>query len=54
MVLLDWVGALHVHHLRRCEVVVAAVASSAMLHHCSGCVFTLAAARLAPFHGHKP
>lgn len=46
IILLDRIGALHVHKLKQCEVVVAAVSSSAMMHHCSRCVFTLAVKQL--------
>jgi len=46
VILLDRIGALHVHQLKQCEVVVAAVSSSAMLHHCRSCVFTLAVKQL--------
>eukprot|EP00913_Durusdinium_trenchii_P005584 g5204.t1 len=43
VVFLDRIGALHVHHLKQCEVV---VSSSAMLHHCENCIFTLAVKQL--------
>jgi len=46
IVLLDMIGALHVRNLRRCEVIVGAVSSSALMHHCHECVFTLAAKQL--------
>jgi len=44
--LLDRVGALHCHGLHHCEVLVGAVASSALLYDCCGCVVTLAAKQL--------
>ncbi|CAE7040628.1 Tbcc [Symbiodinium natans] len=46
IVLLDRVGALHVQQLTRCEVVVGAVSSSALIHFCKDCVFTLAVKQL--------
>eukprot|EP00930_Biecheleria_cincta_P046729 TRINITY_DN32266_c0_g1_i1.p1 TRINITY_DN32266_c0_g1~~TRINITY_DN32266_c0_g1_i1.p1 ORF type:complete len:371 (-),score=60.15 TRINITY_DN32266_c0_g1_i1:251-1363(-) len=46
VVLLDQVGALHVHRLQRCEIVIAAVSSSALMHHCHECIFTFAAKQL--------
>eukprot|EP00933_Yihiella_yeosuensis_P035594 TRINITY_DN2918_c0_g1_i1.p1 TRINITY_DN2918_c0_g1~~TRINITY_DN2918_c0_g1_i1.p1 ORF type:complete len:392 (-),score=108.17 TRINITY_DN2918_c0_g1_i1:118-1293(-) len=46
IVLLDHIGALHVRNLRRCEVIVGAVKSSALMHHCHECVFTLAVKQL--------
>jgi len=44
--LLDRIGALHCHGLRRCEVLVGAVTSSALLYDCCSCVVTLAAKQL--------
>lgn len=46
VVLLDQVGALHVHRLRRCEIVIVAVSSSLLMHHCHECIFTFAAKQL--------
>lgn len=46
VILLDQVGALHVHRLRRCEIVIGAVSSSALMHHCHECIFTFAAKQL--------
>jgi len=46
VLLLDRVGALHCHGLRRCEVFVGPVTSSALLYDCCGCVVTLAAKQL--------
>lgn len=46
IVLLDRIGALHVQQLTRCEVVVGAVLSSALIHFCKDCVFTLAVKQL--------
>lgn len=44
--LLDRIGALHCHGLRRCEVLVGAVGSSALLYNCSECVLTFAGKQL--------
>jgi len=46
VLLLGVVGALRCQDLRRCEVVVGAVASSALLHDCHECVVTLATKQL--------
>eukprot|EP00931_Biecheleriopsis_adriatica_P120443 TRINITY_DN95570_c0_g1_i1.p1 TRINITY_DN95570_c0_g1~~TRINITY_DN95570_c0_g1_i1.p1 ORF type:complete len:396 (-),score=124.05 TRINITY_DN95570_c0_g1_i1:55-1221(-) len=46
VILLDRIGALHVRNLRRCEILVGAVSSSALMHHCHECVFTLAVKQL--------
>eukprot|EP00444_Apocalathium_aciculiferum_P051850 CAMPEP_0183517964 /NCGR_PEP_ID=MMETSP0371-20130417/15222_1 /TAXON_ID=268820 /ORGANISM="Peridinium aciculiferum, Strain PAER-2" /LENGTH=394 /DNA_ID=CAMNT_0025715953 /DNA_START=41 /DNA_END=1225 /DNA_ORIENTATION=- len=46
IVLLDRVGALHCHELRRCEIIVGAVGSSALLYSCFDCVLTLATKQL--------
>jgi len=46
VVLLDRIGALHCHSLRRCEIIVGAVSSSALLYDCHECVLTLAAKQL--------
>lgn len=40
------IGALHCHQLRDCEVVVGAIAGSALMYGCTRCVFTLAAKQL--------
>lgn len=46
VIVLDQVGAVHVHRLRRCEIVIGAVSSSALMHHCHECIFTFAAKQL--------
>merc|ERR1712150_152340 len=42
----DMIGALHCRSLSRCEIVIGAVSSSALLHDCRECVITLATKQL--------
>lgn len=46
ILLLDHVGALHCHSLRRCEVIIGSIESSALLYDCHDCVITLAGKQL--------
>lgn len=46
VLLLDHIGALHCHGLRRCEVIVGAIESSALMYDCRECVIILAAKQL--------
>lgn len=46
VILLGVVGALHCHDLRRCEIYVGAISSSALLYNCNRCEITLATKQL--------